>query len=231
MATEEKQPEVIVKATEEKVVEKTQQFWSKNSKLITGVILAAIILVGGYFAYDTYFKAPAELEANEAIWPSEKAYRTDSFQLALNGDGTKNNIGLLKVISKHGNTKAGNLAHFYAGICYLQTGDFNNAVKHLEEYSPKDPESKLRALGSLGDAYAELGKNELAVTNYKKATEAFVTDEANTSEYLFRLGQLYDKMGKSKEAIEAFTSLKEKFPLSLRIGETDKYLAKLGETK
>lgn len=231
MATEEKQPEVIVKATEDKVVEKTQQFWSKNSKLITGGLLAIIIAAGGYYAYDTYFKAPAELEANEAIWPAEKAYRTDSFQLALNGDGTKNNIGLLKVISKHENTKAGNLAHYYAGICYLQTGDFNNAIKQLEAYAAKDPETKLRAYGSLGDAYAELGKNDMAVENYKKATEAFVTDEANTSEYLFRLGQLFDKMGKTKEAVETFTSLKEKFPLSLRVGETDKYLAKLGETK
>lgn len=231
MATEEKQPEVIVKGTEEKVVEHTQQFWSKNSKLIIGVLVAAIVLGGGYYAYLTYFKAPKELEANEAIWPAEKAFKVDSFRLALNGDGTKNNIGFLKVISKHSGTKAANLANFYAGICYLQTGDFANAIKSLEAYSPNDPESRLRALGSIGDAYAEMGKNEEAASNYKKATEAFVLDEANTSEYLFRLGQLYDKMGKSKEAIDAFTNLKEKFPLSLRIGETDKYLAKLGETK
>ena len=53
-------------------------------------------------------------------------------QKALNGDGI--NWGFVKVIKEYSGTEAGNLAHFYAGDCYLRTGDFNNAVKHLKEF-------------------------------------------------------------------------------------------------
>lgn len=230
MSTEVNQP-AVSKSTEEKVVESTQQFWSKNSKIITALVIGIVIGVGGFLAYYNFIKKPAETEANEAIWTAQLNYKNDSFALALNGDGSKANPGFLKVISKHSGTKAANLASFYAGTCYLSLGDFKNAAKYLEDFSTSDNELQLRKFGSLGDAYAEAGSNDKAIENYKKAASVFETDETSSSEYLFRLAQLYDKLGKSKEAIETFNSLKEKFPLTLRAAEADKYLARLGETK
>lgn len=230
MATEAKQPEVIVqKSSEEKLVESTKDFWSKNSKYIVIAITAVVLLVGGSLIYKNYFQAPADAAANDLIWKAEQNFKIDSFRLALNGDGSKSNPGFLRIIRNQGGTKAGNLSKFYAGICYLQLGDFTNAVKYLEDFSTKQSELKLRAAGSLGDAYAELGKNDQAIEYYKKASTAFEKDELNSSEYLFRLGHLQDKLGKNSEAIESFKSLKQKFPLSARGIEADKYLAKLGD--
>ncbi len=230
MSTEVNQP-AASKSTEEKVVEGTQQFWSKNSKIITALAIGIVLGVGGYLSYINFIKKPAENEANEAIWTAQLNYKNDSFALALNGDGSKANPGFLKVISKHSGTKAANLAHFYAGSCYLALGDFKNASKYLEDFSTSDNELQLRKFGSLGDAYAEAGTTDKAIENYKKAATVFETDETSSSEYLFRLAQLYDKLGKTKEAIETFNALKEKFPLTLRAAEADKYLARLGETK
>lgn len=230
MATEVKQPETVVtKSSEEKLVENTQQFWSKNSKLIVYGLAVVVLLVGGFFVYKSYFKAPAERAANEAIWPAQQAFRVDSFSRALNGDGTKSNPGFLKIARNHSGTKAGNLANFYSGVCYLQLGDFKNAIKFLEDFSTEQVELKLRKAGSLADAYSELGQNDKAADLYKQASTVFEKDEINSSEYLFRLGQLYDKMGKPKDAIATFKTLKEKFPTTTRGLEADKYLAKLGE--
>ncbi len=230
MATEAKQPEVIVpKSSEEKLVQSTKDFWSKNSKFIVYGFTAVVLLVGGYMGYNNYFKAPAESAANELIWKAEQNFKIDSFRLALNGDGSKANPGFLRIIRNQGGTKAGNLSKFYAGICYLQLGDFNNATKYLEDFSTDQSELKLRAAGSLGDAYAELGKNDKAIEYYKKASTAFENDEINSSEYLYRLAQLQDKLGKSDDAIESFKSLKQKYPLTSRGQEADKYLAKLGD--
>jgi len=47
---------------------------------------------------------------------------------------------------------------------------------------------------------------------------------------LYRLAQLYDKTGKTSDAIASFRSLKEKYPQTMRGQEADKYLAKLGDT-
>jgi tetratricopeptide (TPR) repeat protein len=232
MSTESKQTTSTEKPSiEEKLLHSTRQFWGQYSKLIVGALTGLVLVIAGYFAYQNFVVAPAEAEANEAIWKAQASFKIDSFNLALKGDGTKLNPGLLKVISKHDGTKAANLAHFYAGICYLKLGDFNNAIKNLEAFAAKDEELLMRKYGSLGDAYAESGKNEQAIENYSKAASAFETDEAGSAEYLFRLAQLNDKLGKTKEAVEAFSAIKDKYPQTPRAAEVEKYLAKLGETK
>lgn len=230
MATEVKQTgQPAQKTTEEKVVHSAQQIWSKNSKLIVYALAAIVLLVGAYFAYNSYVKGPEEVKAGNAMWKAQDYFKNDSFRLALNGEGA--NQGFLKIISKYGGTKSGNLAKFYAGACYLQLGDFNNAVKYLKDFSTSSAPLKVRAYGLLGDAYSELGKKQEAIEEYKKAGAAFPDDAINSSEYLFRAAMLYQDLGKNKEAIAELQQIKTKFPLSPRGYEVDKYLAKLGETK
>ena len=210
-------------------VDKAQQFWNKNSKYIVYGFAAIILLVGGYLIYQNYFKGPEEQKASEAMWRAEEFYRADSVRLALNGSGA--NQGFLRIISKYGGTKAGNLARFYAGSCYMKLGDFNNAIKHLKEFSTDDELLKVRTAGLLGDAYAETGKKNDAVENYRKAGTMFEEDNINSPEYLFRAGLLYETMGKNKEAIEMYSIVKEKYATSQRGLEIDKYLARLGKVK
>lgn len=216
-------------STEDKVVASARQFWSKNSKYVLYAIVAIILLVGGTYVYNSYFREPKEQQAAEAIWKAENYYNQDSLKLALNGDGV--NMGFLKVIDKFSGTNSGNLAKFYAGSCYLQLGDYSNAVKYLEGFSTDQKEAKLRAAGLLGDAYAELGKKKEAVDAYTKAGTLFEDDDVNSPEYLFRAALLNQELGKDKEAIELLKSIKDKYPSTQRAFEADKYLAKMGDTK
>jgi TolA-binding protein len=224
----------VEKTSEERVVAGAQQFWSKNSKAIL-IALAVIVLgVGGFFAYNYFVKGPEELKASEAVWKAEEYFRNDSAKLALNGDGI--NQGFLKVISKYGGTKTGNRAKFYAGACYLQLGDFNNAIKYLKDFSTDEVVAEMRANGLLGDAYSELGKKEEAISYYKKAGAAFPEDEINSPEYLFRAALLLADAGKTQDAVALARQIKDKYPRSV-MPETqggqdiDKYLGKWGDTK
>lgn len=230
MATEKNQAQTEKEAVKESTLDNTMEFWSKYSKHILITFATVAVLLGGYYGYDLFIARPAETAANEAMWKAQENFKIDSFQLALNGDGTKLNPGFLKVISKHSGTKSANSAHFYAGVCYLQLGDFKNAVKYLEDFSTTDNELLMRTQGCLADAHSELGNTEKAIAYYKEASTTFETDEYNSAEYLFRLGQLYDKTGKKQEAIAAFSDLKTKFPTTMRANEVDKYLARLGAT-
>lgn len=215
------------RSAEERVVDTARTFWEKNGKIVTYVLVGLVVVIGGIFVYNSYVKAPQEAKAAEAIWKAEDYYRQDSFRLALNGDGASQ--GFLKAISKYGSTKAGNLAKFYAGSCYLHLGDFNNAVKYLKDFSTDQVEVKLRATGLLGDAYSELGKKEEAIEQYKRAGTLFDEDDVNSPEYLFRAAMLYQDMGKKKEAIDMLHMIKDKYPTSQRAFEADKYLGKLGD--
>jgi len=203
--------------------------WEKYGKQLSIALVGIIVVVGGFFAYRNLVSEPNEKQASEAMFRAEEYYRMDSARLALNGDQV--NAGFLKIISKYGSTKAGKLANFYAGSCYLKMGDFNNAVKYLKDFSSPVGQLQERAYGLLGDAYSEQNKKEEAAEQYKKAGTYFEKDELFSPEYLFRSGYLYESMGKTQDAIAMYKIIKDKYPASQRGSEIDKYLARLGVTQ
>ena len=214
---------------EKNVVAEVEQFWNKYGKLIGYVIGGIVIIIVGFLGYKNFVQEPNEKKAMEAMYHAEEYYRMDSVKLALNGDNI--NAGFAKIVAKYGGTKAANLASFYAGSCYLKLGDYNNAVKYLKDFSTSAEQLQARAYGLLGDAYSEENKKEDAVDEYKKAGTFFEKDEVLSPEYLFRAGYLYESMGKTKEAIEMYQAIKDKYPTTQRGADIDKYLARLGVTK
>jgi tetratricopeptide (TPR) repeat protein len=136
------------------------------------------------------------------------------------------------VIKSYGGTKAGNLAKLYAGESYLHLGDYKNAIKYLEEFNANGAKQvEARVQGLLGDANSELKQNDKAVSHYKKAGSIFPEDALASSEYLFRAGLLLEMQGKTKDAIEVYQEIKNKFPRTEKGFIIDKYLARLGVTK
>ena len=189
-----------------------------------------IIVIGGYFAYNNFIQLPKEQKASEELFAAENLFRKDSFSLALNG--TASSPGFLKVIDKYSGTKAGNLAKYYAGICFLQNGDFQKAIDQLSSFSSKGAgQIEAKAEGLLGDAYAELKKNDEAIKHYKNAGTSFQEDQAISSEYLFRGALLSEINGNNEQAIELYKVVKDKFPRTEKGFIVDKYLARLGAVK
>ncbi|HZF64321.1 MAG TPA: tetratricopeptide repeat protein, partial [Chitinophagaceae bacterium] len=175
--------QLVEKHDNQVVVDRAKDFWGRYGRSILIASTAIILLCGGYLAYKYFVKQPQEEKAMEAMFKAEDYYRSDSLQLALNGDGI--NSGFLKIISKYGGTKAGNLAKFYTGDIYLKQGNFAAAAKQLKDFSTDAKQIQARAYKLLGDAYAEQGKNGDALEAYKKAARHFEEDDVNSSEYLF----------------------------------------------
>jgi tetratricopeptide (TPR) repeat protein len=203
-----------------------QNMWERYGKQASYVLLTVIVIVAGFFAYRNLISEPNEKKAIEAMFRAEQYYRMDSARLALNGDNV--NAGFLKVIARYGSTKAGNMATFYAGSCYLKLGDFNNAIKYLKDFSTSVKQLQERDYGLLADAYSELNRKEEAAEQYKKAGTYFEKDELLSPEYLFRSGYLYESMGKTQDAVAMYRLIKDKYPTSPRGADIDKYLARLG---
>jgi predicted negative regulator of RcsB-dependent stress response len=209
-------------------VERVAGFWNQYSKQILIALGAIIIVGGGFFAYRNLISEPNEKKASEAMRYAEAFFRKDSVKAALEGDNL--NPGFLKIINKYSGTKAANLAHFYAGSCYLTMGDFKNAAKQLEDFSTSEPLVNARAKALLADADAELNKKDEAVKLYKEAGTLFEKDDYFSPQYLFRAAFLLESMGKTKEAVETYKMIKEKYP-QFREYDIDKYLGRLGDTE
>ena len=215
----------VHEAKTEDVVVKAKDFWTQYQKPLVTIIIVLVVLVGGWYGYKNYIVAPKETEAQNAMWKAEQYFREDSLNLALNGD--KFNRGFLYIINNYGSTKSGNLAKYYAGVCYLRTGNFNKAVENLNDFNTSVKQIQMMAYGALGDAYSELNKNDEAVNYYKKAANEFTDDATMSSEYLFRAALKLETLGKNNEALDLYKELKAKYPNTERGFSADKYIYRL----
>ena len=215
----------VHEAKREDVVVKAKDFWTQYQKPLLTIIIVLVALIGGWYGYKNYIVAPKETEAQNAMWKAEQYFREDSLNLALNGD--KFNRGFLYIINNYGSTKSGNLAKYYAGVCYLRTGNFNKAVENLNDFNTSVKQIQMMAYGALGDAYSELNKNDEAVNYYKKAANEFTDDATMSSEYLFRAALKLETLGKNSEALDLYKELKAKYPNTERGFSADKYIYRL----
>jgi tetratricopeptide (TPR) repeat protein len=152
----------------ESTYHRLENFFNQNQKLIYGITIGVLAIVGGVIYYIKGIQEPREKEAQTEVFYAEYYFGLDSFDLALNGqeDVFK---GFLTMIEEYGGTKVGNLSQLYSGICYMKKGEFENAIEHLNEFSSRDVILGAEALGLIGDAYRELGQPENAVKYYEKA--------------------------------------------------------------
>ncbi|WP_409965546.1 Cell division coordinator CpoB [Mycovorax composti] len=208
-------------------VEKIKGLWEKSGKTISLILGVLIVAIGGFFAYQQFVTKPKIAEALDKSYKAEEYFRMDSINLALNGDGV--NPGFEKIASTYSGTPAGNLAKFYAGVCYIKLNQNDKAIKFLEDFSTDSKPVQQRAYLLLGDAYGDLGKGDKALEYYKKAANHFVEDQQTASTALFRGAFLAQHVLNNKnQAIELYKELKEKFPRTQYGFEADKYLAQLG---
>ncbi len=219
-------------------------FWDKYSKPIIYVGSAFIIAVGAWFGYKEFIQKPKETKANEMIFAAENlfdkmataGFSKDSSVVVLNGGtlGEQNVTGVLKVASEYGGTGAGNRARYIAGATYLHLKEFDKAISHLKEFDANGAtQVESKAYLMLGHAYAEQNKTGEALDAYKKAANVNKKDEGITADALLMAASYAGATGKADEAKKLFNELKGNFPLhnSVRSGEVDKYLARLGELK
>ncbi len=201
-----------------------EKYFEENKQTISIIVIALVVLVGGYFAYNEYYKKPLEKEAQVAIFSAQQSLEADSLQAAL--DGTNGNMGFLDVADEFGGTKAGNLANYYAGVAYLNLGQFENAIEYLDKFSSDDPILSVIAKGAMGDAFLELNQPEEALDYYTKA----VNGEDNNFVvpiYLQKAAILAEAEGKLDVSKKHFTRIKKDFPKSPEALSADKYLARL----
>ncbi len=207
----------------ETTLSKTELFIEENRKAIMLVVgvLVAIVLCG--LAVKSFIFEPRNEKAQAAIFKAQEYFENENFATALNGDG--NNVGFLDIIEDYGWTSTGNLAYYYAGISYLRTNDYENAIKYLKKYDGSDNVTTALAYGGIADASLELGLNEDAVKYYIKASKASKND-LTAPMYLFRAGQAAEIAGNFTQAVEVYKKLKTEYPMSLDARGIDRYIEK-----
>ncbi len=208
----------------EETLSKTEHFIENNQKLLINIGIALVAVVLGFYALRNYYIIPRENDATAQMFMAQKYFDQDSIKKALNGDG--NYPGFVQIIDDYKWTKAANLAHYYAGICYLKQGKFQDAVDQLKSFSGKDELVAPMAKGAIGDAYMELGQTDKAVTEYEAAAN-LRDNKFTTTVFLQKAAFAYEELKNYDKALELYNQIKTKYPNSMEASEVDKYIAKL----
>jgi tetratricopeptide (TPR) repeat protein len=207
----------------EEALSKTERFIETNQKLLTIIIGVIVVVVLVFFGFKRFYMAPREKEAKEQMFMAERYFEIDSLSLALNGDGMY--PGFLDIIDDYGMTKGANLSKYYAGICYLKMGNFNEAIDKLKSFKGKDQILGPMAVGAIGDAYLELNETAKAASYYIEAAD-MKDNEFTTPLFLIKAGWAYEIQKNYKTALELYERIKFKYPTSNEARDIDKYIAR-----
>jgi tetratricopeptide (TPR) repeat protein len=208
----------------ENALSKTERYIEENQKSLTIIVLAIIIIVGGYLGYKRFVMTPKEKEAQSQMWMAEQYFARDSFNLALNGDG--NYLGFLDIIEEYSITKSANLANYYTGISYLHLGEYELAIEYLKQFESDDKMVTPIAFGAIGDAYVELGNLSDALVFYKKAVNTS-ENEFTTPIYLMKVAFVHEQNSDYAKALEVYERIKTNFPNSAEGRQIEKYIARI----
>jgi len=208
----------------EQVLTRAEQFIETYQKQIIRVVGSVLGVVLLYIGLQHFYVERKSQEAAAQMFSAEHYFEAEDWERALDGDG--NFPGFEDIISDYRFTPSANLAKFYAGICLLNLGEYEDAIRRLSKFKTKDIILSSIALGGIGDAYAQLGEFDKALNFYKRAAERRKND-FTTPLYLLRAGILLETEGRLKEAGDLYERIKSDYEASFEGRSIDKYIARI----
>ncbi len=208
----------------EQALTRSERFIEDNQKLLinilTGVLAVVLLVILG----NRYYLKPQNQEAASNMYMAERFFERDSFNLALNGYGSY--PGFLEIIDEYGITSSGRLARYYAGICYKELGNYEEAIDYLKRYNTNDLLVGAASKSALGDAYAELGQYDKAIKSYMDGADSYKND-FSTPVILKKAGIVYEEMGELEKALEVYERIQTNYPESAEGREIKKYIGRV----
>jgi tetratricopeptide (TPR) repeat protein len=208
----------------EETLSKTEQFIEENQKSLMTIIGAIVGIVALFSVYQNFYIEPMEKEAQAEMYMAELYFQKDSFNLALNGDGQY--LGFLDIANDYSSTNVGQLANYYAGLSYLHTADYDNAIEYLGDFSSDDIILSSLALGCIGDAYMELGDTDAALDAYADAVNNSAND-FTAPRYMMKQAMIYTSIGDNNKALDLFKAIQSDYKTSREANGIEKYIARV----
>jgi TolA-binding protein len=195
---------------------KTEEFVAKNQKAIFGIVAVIALVTVGYVLFQKFVAEPKEDTAATEMFLAQQNFqkatdgtKSDSlYNLALKGSEGK--FGFVDIASKYEGTDAGNLANYYAGMAYLNTKKYDEAISYLEKFKSDDMVLSALAIGAIGDAHSQKNQPKEALEFYIKASETN-KNEFTTPRFLLKAGQTALGLKNKADALKYFTEIKEKY--------------------
>jgi len=213
---------------------KTEAWVENNQKPIFIGIAVIVVAVLGYLAFEKFIQEPKELEASNEMYQAQNYFneavegsvaKDSLFNLALSGGEGK--YGFLDIIDNYGSTKAGNLAHYYAGMAYLNTNKYQEAIDQLDAFESEDAMLAPLAKGAIGDAFMQLDQPEEALSYYEEAASKSENNFV-APRFLLKAAKVAISLNENDKAVSFLNRIEEDYSESAEAGEVPLLLGVAG---
>lgn len=194
----------------ENFLTKIINFYNHNEKIIFGILIGILVVVGGLLAFNKFYLKPLNKKASALmVQPIKFFAQGDSVSLNIALEGNDDIDGFLTIASDFKLTKTANTANLYAGLIYLKQGNKEDALDYLLKFKKKEDVLWYNAQAIIGDIYDEMEDTDKALKYYKKACESENSFYAPIA--LFKLGQLYEREEKWEDAYKTYQTIEDNF--------------------
>lgn len=201
----------------------TTSVWiEKNQNKLTWAVTIIVAIVVGVLALNTYVIKPKAVEVSNENAKAVTYFMQGDWEKALNGDDAEC-LGFQAIADEYKCYQGGKLAALYAGICYYQMEQYEDAAAYLSKFSANDLTIEPAALQLLGDAYVQMEEYAKAVKAFEAAAKSGNDLIAPMS--LKKAGLIYLELDNKAAAKKAFETIKAEYPASTEAQDIEKYIA------
>ena len=97
---------------------------------------------------------------------------------------------------------------FELGELLVKNGHYTEAIRELQQ-ARQNPNARLKAMNLLGQCYTEKGMLDLAVKQFQEAAGEILAMDNTKKEILYKLGMVFEKMGKKEESLNCMKQIYE----------------------
>ncbi|GGI57158.1 tetratricopeptide repeat protein [Winogradskyella haliclonae] len=210
---------------------KTEEWVIKNQNIIYGIVGVVAVVILAYMGYNKFIAEPNAKDAMNEMSKAQSYFdeainATDKDSLfTLSLEGGEGKYGMLDIIEEYGSTPAGNLANYYAGMAYLNMKKYDEAIKHLSDFSSDDLILSAISKGGIGDAFVQLNQSKDGLEYYEKAIKVNANDYT-TPLYLKKAAIVAMDLGEYQKALDYLNRVKTEFSKSNEAKDIDVLIGK-----
>ena len=175
-----------------------------NKKYINWALIAIAVLALLAIGYIYGIRNPNLNKAKEEIGKADITL--------LQGDEEAALKAYEQVADQYGN-KTAERGHLNAAILLYKKGEYEKALKHLEDYNPSGNLIGPAAMSLKGDCYVNLKKFDKAMAAYDKAISMANGNEAYAPAFMIKKATLLHAQKKYAEEAAIYQEIMDKYPI------------------